>query len=173
METFETLFSRVSTRDFNDKEVSAELIERILQAGMSAPVGRARYDTLHITVVKDQTFLDGVTELAKDTSPRERAPFYGAKTLIVVSSKMSESPAIEYSNVACVIENMALAARALNVASVYLWAFVKPLIAVPELCAKLELLEGFTPVSALAIGYSDTPLEVFDNPRHSIEVNRI
>lgn len=85
METFETLFSRVSTRDFNDKEVSAELIERILQAGMSAPVGRARYDTLHVTVVQDQTFLDGVTELAKDTSPRARAPFYGAKTLIVVS----------------------------------------------------------------------------------------
>lgn len=173
METFETLFSRVSTRDFNDKEVSAELIERILQAGMSAPVGRARYDTLHITVVKDQTFLDGVTELAKDTSPRERAPFYGAKTLIVVSSKMSEAPAIEYSNVACVIENMAIAARALGVASVYLWAFVKPLTSAPELLAKLGLPAGFKPVSALAIGYSDTPLGVFDKPRHSISVNEI
>ena len=173
METFETLFSRVSTRDFNDKEVSAELIERILQAGMSAPVGRARYDTLHITVVQDEAFLDGVTELAKDTSPRARAPFYGAKTLLVVSSLMSEAPAIEYSNVACVIENMAIAARALGVASVYLWAFVKPLENAPALLAKLGLPCGFKPVSALAIGYSDTPLEVFDKPRHSITVNRI
>ena len=46
METFETLFSRVSTRDFNEKEVSADNVKRILEAGMSAPVGRARYDTL-------------------------------------------------------------------------------------------------------------------------------
>jgi len=169
----ETIFSRVSTRDFTDEEISPEELNQILLAGMAAPVGRAKYDTLNLTVVTNAELLKEISNAEDYSGTRPRAPLYGAKTLIIVSSKLADKPDIEYSNVGSIIQTMALAARGLNLGSIYLWTCISTLKRHPEIVAKLDLPEGFTPISALGIGYSKTTLETHTRPRHVISVNRI
>lgn len=169
----ETIFSRVSTRDFTDEEISPEELNQILLAGMAAPVGRARYDTLNLTVVTNPELLNEISTAEDYSSARPRAPLYGAKTLIIVSSKLAEKPDIEYSNVGAIIQTMALAAREQNIGSIYLWTCIASLKKHPEIVKKLELPEGFTPISALGVGYSKTTLEKHSRPRHIISINRI
>lgn len=173
MDAIKCLYSRVSTRDFNDKPVPSSLVAEIVEAAASAPVGMCRYDDKHITVVKNEEFLKAVTAKAPQVEGRRESPFYGAKTLIVVSSKLSDAPAIEYADAACIVYAMSLAARAKNVASVYLWGFLRIVRADEKLLGALELPEGYSPLSALAIGYTDEELKVFDAPRHTLSMNEV
>lgn len=173
METFEAIFSRISTRDFAPGIPAESDIDKIIAAGMAAPVGRGRYDSLHLTVITDKALLNEITSFAAGTSGRPRSPFYGAPVLIVVSSLMPPSPSIEYSNVGTVIENMALAATDLGLANIYLWSFASPLREHPDTLAKLALPEGFVPVSGLAVGFSSQSLPAPSSTRHNISVNRV
>ena len=85
-------------------------------------------------------------------------PFYGAPTVVIVSAKKSETENIEYSNAACVIENMLLAATDLGIGSVYLWGFIIALNLNDSLLKELNIPEGFTPISGIALGYPKTDL---------------
>lgn len=169
----ETIFSRTSTRDFLPDEVPAEELNQILLAAMAAPVARGRYDTLNLTVLTDEGILNEIASAEDYSGTRPRSPLYGANTLIIVSSILSEKATIEYSNVGCIMQTMALAARELEVASIYLWTCIASLSKHPDIVLKLNLPEGFTPISALGIGYSRTALEELARPRHMIKVNRV
>ena len=173
MDAIECLYSRVSTRDFNDRPVSEDDLAKILNAAAAAPVGMCRYPDKHLTVVKNAAFLKAVTAKSPQTAGRRESPFYGAHTLVVVSSRMSDAPAIEYADAACIVYAMALAARAYGIASVYLWGFLKTVRADRELLDALCLPEGYSPVSALALGYTDEALKTFDAPRHSLTCNTV
>ena len=61
MDAIECLYSRVSTRDFNDRPVSEDDLAKILDAAAAAPVGMCRYPDKHLTVVKNAAFLKAVT----------------------------------------------------------------------------------------------------------------
>ena len=173
MDALQCLYSRVSTRDFNDKPVSSADVAEIVRAAGAAPVGMCRYADKHLTVVKNEAFFKAVTAKTPQVEGRSEAPFYGARTLIVVSSKLSDAPAIEYADAACIVYAMALAARAKNVASVYLWGFLKTVRADEKLLAALDLPEGYSPISALAIGYTDEELKLSDAPRHTLSLNEV
>lgn len=173
MNTLQTIFSRVSTRDFSSELVSPEELNQVLLSGMAAPVGRGRYDTINLTVVTSLEVLNDIATAEDYSGTRPRAPLYGCKTLIIVSTKLSEKPDIEYSNVGCIIQTMALASRDLGLGSVYLWTCIANLKKHPEIVAKLNLPEGFTPISALGIGYSNSSLEEYIRPRHIINVNKV
>ena len=169
----EEIYSRVSTRDFSDEEIAPEELNQIILAGMAAPVGRGRYDTLNLTVVTNPEILKEISTAEDYSGTRPRAPLYGATTLIVVSSKLPENADIEYSNVGSIIQTMALAARKLGIGSIYLWTCIASLKKHPEIIEKLGLPEGFTPISALGVGYSNASLEIHTRPRHIISVNRV
>ena len=77
---------------------------------------------------------------------------------------------IEYSNVACAIENMALTATSLGLGSVYLWGFLRKLRERPDTIAKLDLPEGYSILSAFAVGHATEPVEPHE-PKGRIEVN--
>lgn len=174
MDAITALLSRQSTKDFVTNQIDDANLQTILQCGMTAPVGMRRYDTLHFTVIQSKELLDEITDTAKmRTAERPFAPFYKAPTVVLVSSKFERVDHIEYANVACVIENMAVAATALGVGSVYLWSVVRIINANPNLLAKLNLPQGFVPVSMLALGYATTPLTQHTQPRHIVEVDYI
>ena len=174
MEAIQAIFSRVSTKDFAPGQVNSEALKTVLECGMSAPVGRKRYDTLHLTVIQDKKVLDAITEASCMRTPEQPfAPLYKAPTLILVSSKFERTDHIEYANVGCVMENMAIAAAALGLGSVYLWGFVQKIKDTPEIVNMFDLPQGFVPVSALALGYAENALEVRTTPRHEISVNYI
>jgi nitroreductase len=84
--------------------------------------------------------------------------FYGASTLIIVSHKiMSEAREsallIAAQNVACVIENMLLAATELELGSAYLCSIIEELNENEGLKKTLKIPATFRPMGACAIGY--------------------
>ena len=57
MDFFQTLYSRKTVRSYNGKPVTEAQLQELLKAAYAAPVGRRRYDTLHLTVINDADFL--------------------------------------------------------------------------------------------------------------------
>jgi|AGTN01.3.fsa_nt_gi Nitroreductase len=172
MDTLTAICSRISTRAFTGEKIKDEDLEIIINAAKAAPVGRKKYETLRLTVIKDKKFLEKISDFVDMKTPeRPEAPFYNAPALIVVSTNLNSGEGIEYANAGCMIENMALAARALGIASVYLWAFIGKMN--KELISALGLPEGYRPISSLAVGYPREPLRVFDKPQHDLTVNYI
>jgi nitroreductase len=57
MDFFELMKKRTSSRKYTEEAVTSEELERILKAGMYAPVGSNRYKDLHLTVVRDRRIL--------------------------------------------------------------------------------------------------------------------
>lgn len=171
MDAITAIFSRQSTKDFLPKQIDDTLLQTILDCGMTAPVGLRKYDNLHISVIQDQKLLADITKASNLSTPeRPYAPFYKAPTVILVSSRFERTDHIEYANTSCVISNMALAATALDIGSVYLWSAVKTLNSHPDLLARLHLPDGFIPVSMLALGYPSSPLSPQTKPRHTIDI---
>ena len=159
MELFETIAFRKSTRHYTSQKVSDADIEQVLKAACASPVANGEFQRIHLTVVQDAALLD---RLAKTTAKAFGAddfdPFYGASTLIVVSIKPRDGePNIEYADAGCIVENMLLAATALDLCSVYLWGFTHAFGVDPSLVDALQIPAGYKPCSGAAIGYSENP----------------
>ncbi len=174
METLQTIELRKSTRSYKEEQVSEDSLEKVLHAGCTAPIGGAQYDKLHITVIQDAALLEKMTSVtAKVFDKPNMKPFYGAPTVILVSAAKRETPNVEYADAACIVENMHLAATDLGLGSVYLWGFLTAVTTDEELLKEFKLPEGFTPVSALALGYPTEPLTPKTNGKKTIAVNTI
>ncbi|MCD8120711.1 MAG: nitroreductase family protein [Clostridiales bacterium] len=156
MQTLEAIAKRKSTRDFDsDKAVPEEIVDMIVKAGCQAPIGANKRDSLHLTVCRNKEILNEInqsTAAAMKMEPRDF--FYGAPVVVIVSASEKQlAPGIEYANAACVIENMLIAATDAGIDNIYLWGGVQALAKNADLCAKMEIPEGFRPVSAAALGY--------------------
>ncbi|MDR2487532.1 MAG: nitroreductase family protein [Clostridiales Family XIII bacterium] len=142
MDYFELLKRRRSVRRFTAEGLSPDEISRLLLAAGGAPVGSNLYRDIHLTVIQDRGILDRLSEATQkrfadkaelqkiigDIKPEAlspaviRDPFYGAPVVILASHlEQSIQPGIEYSNVACVVLSMHLAATEMGLASVLLW----------------------------------------------------
>jgi nitroreductase len=140
------------------------------------------YRDIHLTVVQDRDLLDELSlaaamrsankqrmrEIAGDTvfegageGPAGSSdPFYGAPTVVFVSHRnQTVQPGIEYSNVACVVLSMHLAAAELGLGSVFMWHVLESMRELPELdnSRLLNLPQGFSPLLGLAIGRPAKP----------------
>ena len=61
MNTLSAILSRRTIRNFNGKDIDEGELRAILGAAYASPVGRKRYDTLTLTVVKNKDFLTRCT----------------------------------------------------------------------------------------------------------------
>ncbi len=173
MEFTTLLKTRKSTRNYKPAQIKPEELDKVLLAGCAAPVGNGAYETVHLTVVQDAALLNQIAEAhAKAVNQPGASPFYGAPTIVIVSSSRKDS-VIAYANAGCIVENMTLAATDAGLGSVYLFGFLNALNALPALLKKLQLPEGFVPVSAIALGYPLEPLTASRNLSKSIAVNVI
>lgn len=166
--------SRCSTRAFTQGMVSEEELEQIIEAGRTAPIAGADYRMSHMTVLRDPEILAKIREgcMLKRKDGTAVDPMYGAQTIIFLSATGPSEDCIEYCNVACAIENMALTATSLGLGSVYLWGFLKKLRKQPDLIDLLQIPEGYTILSALAVGYSKDPIQPHE-PKGRIAVNYV
>ena len=57
MNTFDNIFSRKSIRTYNGKNITEEELGLIIKPAHAAPDGRARFDSLHITVISNREHL--------------------------------------------------------------------------------------------------------------------
>lgn len=176
METLEALKSRKSVRKYTNDVISEENLDRILTAAQAAPAAMGRYDNFHLTVLTDAQLLDRIDRAAAAMmGDPDIHPLYGAPMLVVVSIREPEpgreNPA--YSTAACMVENMALEAVALNVGACHIWGPIRALNASEDLVKALELPEGFTPSCGIILGQTEEEYTLRDIPEDRIKVNYV
>ncbi len=174
METLKTIYSRRTTRNYNGKAITDAQLDTLLKVAKAAPVGGGKYDSVHITVIRNADFLkEWEEEAGRQIGKPEIHPLYGAPTLILVSGMLTGTPMDNavYSNGACIVENMQLAATDMGVGSTHIWGIVNALNAAPELKAKLGIPEGFTPTCGMAVGCVDEAFEEREIPEDKIKVD--
>jgi len=168
METLDAIKNRVSTRKFLKKQITEKDLKIILEAGKQAPVAYNKYDDLIITVVQDKDVLNEIDRLCDEHYGADTMVFFNAPTLIFVSSKKAKYDQ-EFENVACVMENMAIAATDINVGNVYLKGMTLH-IEEKTLSKLLKLPEEFKAIAALGVGYPDGEIK----PKiHDIKIERL
>ena len=158
MEFFQTLYSRKTVRSYNGDPITPAELSEILKAAYAAPIGRRRYDTLHLTVITNPAFLtEWERQVGMETGKEDAHPFYGAPTVVLISSVVDEDPYgnVNYSNAASIAQNMALAACNLGVGACHIWGAVRTLNNCPDLLCRLPIPEGMKPVCSVALGHTD------------------
>lgn len=176
MEAMEMILTRRSTRTFLDTPVEEEKLMQILEAGRFAPSGGNSQST-HFFVIQNREVLDELAVLAKQEFAKMELTeglyrslansiraskggkyifHYNAPVLIVTANK------IDYGNnmvdCACALENMMLAANALDLGSCWInqlrWLNENPVVG--AYMKKLGLEEDERVYGAVAIGYPNT-----------------
>lgn len=172
MELTDILQNRKSVRSFTGQPISRQTMEKLLFAANASPVGLARYDTLHLTVVRDPELL---AQLERNTAAMFQAPdrsfLYGAPELIIVSTTATDN--VGYSNAAIVAHDMSLAAVDAGVGVCHIWGCIVALQNAPELIGKLGIPEGFTPACAVAVGMTEQTYIPRQIPTDRIGLNQV
>ena len=172
METMDAIAKRHSTRGFDGRPVPKEVLDLILREGCAAPVGMADYESMHLTVVQNESVLRKMTEAVQRASgDSSRDLFYGAPTVVLVSSSGGKLPEIAMANAACISQTMLLAAADQNVQSVYVWGAVVALREQPELKEACGLPKGFEPMASVALGFEKEPCQQAKSMEMKMDVN--
>jgi nitroreductase len=175
MNTFDNLFSRRSIRKYNGENITEEELQLILKSAYSSPVGRARFDSLNITVITNRNYIDKWEDYCEKTI--NHRPFYNAPMVILVSSLIPatdlKSVNVNFSNAAILVQNMAIAATELGIGSCHIWGAVRSLTDNEELLNDLNLPEGMIPCCAIILGHTDETYTLRDIPDDKIKTNFI
>ncbi len=158
MDTFETLYSRRSIREFNGKSISDEALDEILKSAYASPIGLKRYDRLELIVITNSDLIDKwEQETAKVMDRVGYKPFYGAPTVVLVCSEVDNGvhANVNYSNAAIVVHNMAIAATAMGIGACHIWSAPRTLGLVPELKNEMSIRDNMVPCAAIALGEID------------------
>jgi nitroreductase len=169
METLKAIEIRKSTRNYTDRPVERERLEKVLWAGNRAPLGGA----FHMTVVRDKELLAEIDEAALDAMKnsgnefaRGRAalpgyrPLYGAPVLVVLSA---EEPARGMPSVCNAVTAMTFAAADLGLGSCFVVSPIQTLGEDGAFFARLQLPAGYKPLVGMLLGYAGE--EKFGRPR--------
>lgn len=151
MDTMKTLLTRQAVRRYPATQITAEQLQQLLQAANAAPVGMGEYDNFHLTVVQSPAVIEQLERFS------DRHPYYGAPTVIIVSAK-SPGP-MELLSIGGIVENMALAATELGLASCdILGAIAMGVAKDSALSRQIGIPTGFHPCFSLAVGQTLAPL---------------
>jgi nitroreductase len=164
-ETIQNILKRRSVRSYQARQVEPEKLQLILECGRYAP-SAVNKQPWHFTIITDRAVLDRISAenrriMLDSDNPRarERAAqpdfdsFHHAPAAIIVSGE--DENTFAPADCANAMENMAIAAQSLALASCYLAGF-RRCFAGPNgaaLKAELRIPQGFTPLYALALGY--------------------
>lgn len=176
MNTFDTLFSRRSVRTYTGDALTEAELTAVLKAANAAPVGRAMYDTLHLTVVQNPALLAQIDRHgAAFFGDMSRTPLYHAPALIVVSTKKPAPGAenVTFSNAAIVAHNMCLAAVEMGLGQCCIWGATAAMAESGELVGQLGLPEGFVPCCSVIVGRTEEKYALREIPTARIGCNII
>ena len=160
--TLNIIKNRVSCRSYSDKKVPIKKIMEIAEAGKYAPSAMNR-QIANIYVVNSKRYVEKLRTLS--LTIRQKDCMYGAKTIILVAGPKDDR--FTYQDCSCVLENMFVAARALNIDSCWINQFndffetsdgkkVKKSLGIPE---------DFIVVGSCALGYASADAQLSVKPR--------
>lgn len=176
MDALEAIMTRRSTRKFKADAVPEEMLTQVIEAGRRAPSGGNNQTTHLIVIEKPEVLaeLPGLVEkefsqmeIQSDTykslknaiNAAKKGGYifhYHAPVLIVVANKIGYGNALADS--ACVLENMMVAANALDLGTVWInqLHWLTDHAPIREYLGAFGLAEDETITGGLAIGWPDT-----------------
>lgn len=157
-ETVELILKRRSVRNFEEKMISEDELKTIIECGLFAPSAKNRQNW-HFTVITNTERIDeisnvsieGMNKLGLEIDP-EFHIFYHAPVVIILSSKIEGYSEI---NAGCVVENMALAAKSMEIGSCIIGQTRYLYHQVPKLEGNrlLKIPEGYEHDVSICFGY--------------------
>lgn len=151
MDAMEALMTRRSIRSFTDKDVSKELEEKVLRAGMAAP-SAGNEQPWHFVVVRDKATLMRIAEVHPHAGMLKEA----ALGIIVAGEKSLEAhEGMMAQDLSAAAQNILLACHAEGLGAV--WCGVHPRPEREEGIRKvLGLPEGVVPFCVIPVGFPKT-----------------
>lgn len=166
-ETLKSILNRRSIRKYQEKQITDEELQAILEAGKFAP-SAMNQQSWHFTVVQNKKMLQKINQACRTAFSKsgnknfeERAKaenfhiFYNAPTFIIVSG--DEKAIAPQNDGSLALGNMLLAAESLEIGSCWIHA-MNFLFSTEEgklLKKELGIPEGYVPVGSGAFGYKD------------------
>ncbi len=147
----ETIMTRTSIRDFQNKPIEEEKVETMLRAAMAAPTAVNKQPWRFI-VIKDKKTLKAISENFNSMKMAEKAPL-----AIVVCGDLNatlEGEGTEYwvQDASAATENLLLAAHSLGLGAV--WCGIYPIKQrVGQLKDMLAIPDSIVPLNVIPIGY--------------------
>ena len=117
-ETLKTLKERRSCRKYSPRQVEAEALDAILEAGTYAPTGMNRQAPV-IVAVQDKETRDKIAKMNAAVMGTDTDPFYGAPTVVVVLADPNVRTYLYDGSL--VMGNLMNAAHAVGVDSCYIF----------------------------------------------------
>lgn len=170
MELKEVFARRRSIRSYTSEAITEKQLQDILYAADASAVGRAKYETVHLTIVRDKAMLDLIEKDIAAKFNNGRGSFlYNAPLLIIISTNASDN--LAYSNCAIIAQNMVLAAIDLSLGACHNWCCAMAISSNATLLKKLAIPTNFTPACAVVFGKTKESLELRDIPQDRIQKN--
>lgn len=170
-DAMEVLLTRRSIRNFNDKSIPEDVLNKILEAGTYAPTAMGMQKPI-IIAITDKKVRDEVSrENARIMGREGTDPFYGAPVILLVA--VENYPNAVYDG-SCVMDNLLNAAWAMGVGSCWIHRAKEELESGfgKKLLKSLGIVGDYIGVGHVALGYFDgeTPLP---KPRKENYIYRI
>ena len=177
MDVFSCIATRHSTRKFKEEPVPQEVLDKVIEAGRQAPSGKHKNQSRFIVIRKKEVLQEFIALVQQEFAKMEVTPenddnfggairaakkggyvfMYNAPVLIVVANKRDYGN--KYADVSCAMQNMMLAANALDLGSCWInqlrWLQDNPVLR--GYLQKLGMAEDEEVCASLSIGYPDTP----------------
>lgn len=153
-DAMEVLLTRRSIRNFNDKSIPEDVLNKILEAGTYAPTAMGMQKPI-IIAITDKKVRDEVSrENAKIMGREGTDPFYGAPVILLVA--VENYPNAVYDG-SCVMDNLLNAAWAMGVGSCWIHRTKEELESDfgKELLKSLGIVGDYIGVGHAALGYFD------------------
>ena len=193
MDALEALITRRSTRNYKPDPVEQEKLDRILEAGRQAPSG-GNNQTSHFLVIRSREVLDRLIEMTEKAfagmeitentyasmkhsiSASKKGGYvfcYNAPVLIVVANRKNYGNNI--ADCACAIENMMVAANALDLGSCWInqLKWLNEETAIVEYLRSFGMQEDERVYGAVIIGYPATDSGLPNRNPMSIKGNEV
>ena len=116
-ETLDTIHSRRSCRAYTDRQVEADKLDTVLDAGLWAASGMGRQSPV-IVAVQDKATIAKLSAINARIMGNNGDPFYGAPTVLVVLARKEVHTAVEDGSL--VMGNLMLAAESIGLASCWI-----------------------------------------------------
>jgi nitroreductase len=166
-ETMKIIKQRRSVRDYNEKQISADDLHVIIEAGIYAPNGGGNIEKdIYFTIIQNKGILQKINLLAKEFAGQSNMEWlkelgnnehfnclYDAPALIILSYKIDSVCAVYDCSAAT--QNMLLAAESLGLGGCWLYF---PLQAFESdngdtLLREIKIPEGYKPITSMILGY--------------------
>ena len=155
MDTFEAIKTRRSIRRFKNKEVTPELLEEIIEAGMYAPSARNE-QPWHFMVISDRLLKDKLMKAHPYAGMLDQAPL---AILVCGDTKLETSKGYWPIDCSASTQNILLAAHAAGLGAV--WLGVHPRQERKEAIRNIfSLPSNIEPFALIALGYPDEQKEM-------------